>query len=67
MQNANKLKSINQKIAELTKQQKTIESKIVDSLSKRIATILIKKRLINIDIPTLLKKIENIIDEMNAK
>jgi hypothetical protein len=67
MKNANKLEAINQKIADLTKQQKAVESKIIDSLSKRIANILIKRRLSNIDVPAFLKKIENIIDEMNAK
>jgi hypothetical protein len=67
MRNANKLGVINQKIAELTRQQKTIESKIIDSLSKRIANILIKRHLTNIDVPAFLKKVENIIDEMNAK
>ncbi|MDR0606286.1 MAG: hypothetical protein LBG80_18560 [Bacteroidales bacterium] len=67
MRSANKLEAINQKIAELTKQQKAVESKIINSLSKRIAAILIRKRLTNIDVPAFLKKIENIIDEMNAK
>jgi hypothetical protein len=47
MKNANKLEAINQKIADLTKQQKAVESKIIDSLSKRIANILIKRRLTN--------------------
>jgi hypothetical protein len=67
MKNASKLDAINQKIAELTKQQKAVESKIIDSLSKRIAAILIKKRLTNIDVPAFLKKIENIIDEIDTK
>jgi flagellar biosynthesis chaperone FliJ len=67
MKSTNKLEAINQKIAELTKQQKAMESKIIDSLSKRIAAILIKKRLTNIDVSEFLKKIENIIDGMNVK
>jgi hypothetical protein len=67
MKNADKLETINQKIAVLTKQQKEIESKMIDSLSKRIAALLIKKHLTNIDISTFLKKIENIIDNMQAK
>jgi hypothetical protein len=67
MKNANKLETINQKIAVLTKRQKEIESKMIDSLSKRIAALLIKKRLTNIDVPAFLKKIEDIIDGMHAK
>ena len=67
MKNAKRLEAVNQKIAELTKKQKEIEAKMIDSVSKQVAALLIKKRAANMDIPSFLKKIEKLIDETNAK
>jgi hypothetical protein len=67
VKNSKKLEAINKKIAELTKKQIQIESKTIDSVSKQVASLLIKKRAANIDIPAFLKKIEAIINETNDK
>jgi hypothetical protein len=63
MKNADKLETINQKIAALATQKKAIENEIIQSVSKQVAAILIKKRATKINIPEFLKKIENIVDE----
>ncbi|MDR3179624.1 MAG: hypothetical protein LBT70_01880 [Holosporaceae bacterium] len=65
MKSSKKLDTINQKIAALATQKKAIENEIIQSVSKQVATILIKKHASKINIPEFLKKIENIVDEMN--
>jgi hypothetical protein len=59
-----RLDSINAKITELQKLQKKIEEDFVQSISKDIAKIFVKKKVYDIDKPTLLKKIEALIDEI---
>jgi uncharacterized protein YpiB (UPF0302 family) len=67
MNQIQKLDSINQKIAELSNQKKAIEEQIVLSVSKQVAAMIIKKHVTNIDVPKFLKKIEEIINEMNEE
>lgn len=67
MSNSKKLESINQKIANLQKLQKKIEDDFIQTISKDIARILVKKKSFNIDKPALLKKIETLIDESIKK
>jgi hypothetical protein len=67
VKNTKKLEIINQKIADLANQKKELEAQMVQSVSKQVASVLIKKRVSNIDIPAFMKKIETVIDEMNAK
>jgi len=67
MKNSKKLDTIKQKISALTKEQKQIEAKMVDSISKQVANIIIKKHATNIDISQFMKRVESLIDEMNSK
>jgi 3-deoxy-D-manno-octulosonic acid (KDO) 8-phosphate synthase len=66
MKNYKKLEILNQKIAKLSCLQKEIEAKILESVSKQIAGILLKKNVSSIDIPAFLKKVENLVDDINA-
>lgn len=63
MKQTKKLDSVNQKIAELTEKKKELESQMIESISKHIATLLIKKHAANINMKSFLKKISQIIDE----
>lgn len=62
MKNVKKIEQISEKIAELQKIQKQIESDFIQDLSKQIAKILIKKKAFNIDKSSLLSKIESVIE-----
>ena len=64
MENAKKLQQINNKIAELQELQKQLETKYIETLSKEIARIIIKKRAFNLDKSALLKKIEAAINDL---
>ncbi|MCR5224731.1 MAG: hypothetical protein K6C34_01485 [Alphaproteobacteria bacterium] len=64
MENAKKLQQINNKIAELQELQKQLETKYIETLSKEIARIIIKKRAFNLDKSALLKKIEAVINDL---
>ena len=64
MSNTKKLDNLNQKIAELVEKRKNLESKMIDSMAKHIASLLIKKRASDINIKEFIKRIEPIIDEM---
>lgn len=65
MKQTKKLNTVNQKIADLLDQKKDLENKMIDSISKQVATLLIKKRATNIDVKLFLKMIDSVIDEMN--
>jgi hypothetical protein len=67
MKQSKKLETINQKISALATQKKTLENQIIQSLSRQIAAILIKKHATKINIPEFLKKIEDIVDEFLAQ
>ena len=58
------LDNLNQKIAELMDKKKQIEDKMIASMSKHIASLLIKKHASDIDIKEFVKRIEPIIDDM---
>ena len=53
-----------QKIAELVNKKKNLETKMIASMPKHIASLLIRKRASDIDIKEFVKRIEPIIDEM---
>jgi hypothetical protein len=63
MKNSRKLEAVNQKIAKLSKLQKELEARTIDSLAKKIIALLLKKRALRINTPALLKNIEKFIDE----
>jgi uncharacterized protein YpiB (UPF0302 family) len=65
MKSSKKLDAINKKIVMLASQKKAVENEIIQSVSKQVATILIRKHATKINIPEFLKKIENVVDEMN--
>jgi hypothetical protein len=65
MKQSKKLEALNQKISAMETQKKAIEDQIIQSVSKQVAAILIKKHATKIDIPTFLKKIEIIVEEIN--
>ena len=65
MKQTKKLNTVNQKIADLLDQKKELENKMIESISKQVATLLIKKRATNIDVKLFLKMIDSVIDEMN--
>ena len=64
MSNTKNLDNLNQKIAELVEKRKNLESKMIDSMAKHIASLLIRKRASDIDIKEFIKRIEPIIDAM---
>lgn len=64
MKDTKKLEQINEKIAELQKVQKQLESEYVESLSKDIAKLLLKKRIFSIEKSAILNKIEAVINEL---
>ena len=63
MKQTKKLDKVNQKIAELTEKKKALENQMIESISKHIAALLIKKHASEINMKSFLKKIEQIIDE----
>ena len=64
MSNTKNLDNLNQKIAELVEKRKNLESKMIDSMARHIASVIIKKRASDIDIKEFIKRIEPLIDEM---
>lgn len=64
MKDIKKLEQINEKIAELQKVQKQLENEYVESLSKDIAKLLLKKRIFNIEKSIILNKIDAVINEL---
>ena len=64
MKDIKKLEQINEKIAELQKVQKQLENEYVESLSKDIAKLLLKKRIFNIEKSIILNKIDAAINEL---
>ena len=67
MKQTKKLDLVNQKIAELTAQKKTIENQMIDSISKQVAALLIKKHATDIDMKLFLQMVDSVIDEMIKK
>ena len=65
MKQTKKLDSVNQKIAELMSQKRDLENQMIQSISKHIAALLIKKHATNINLTEFAKRIEPIIDELN--
>ena len=65
MKQTKKLESINQKIAELISQKRDVENQLIQSISKHIASLLIKKHATNINLKEFIKRISPIIDELN--
>ena len=49
MKQTKKLDLVNQKLAELTAQKKELENEMIESISKQVAALLIKKRATDID------------------
>ena len=64
MKDIKKLEQINEKIAELQKVQKQLENDYVESLSKDIAKLLLKKRIFSIEKSAVLNKIDTVISEL---
>lgn len=64
MKNTKKIKQINEKIAELQKIQKQLENDFIESISRDIAKLLLKKKAFNIDKHTFIREIEKIIDKV---
>ena len=64
MKDAKKLEQINEKIAELQKLQKQLESEYVESLSKDIAKLLLKKKVFSIEKSVILNKIDDVINKL---
>ena len=64
MKDIKKLEQINEKIAELQKVQKQLENEYVESLSKDIAKLLLKKRIFSIEKSAVLNKIDTVISEL---
>ncbi len=65
MKQTKKLESINQKITELISQKRDVENQLIQSISKHIASLLIKKHATNINLKEFIKRISPIIDELN--
>ena len=67
MKQTKKLDLVNQKLAELTAQKKELENEMIESISKQVATLLIKKRATDIDMKLFLQMVDSVIDEMVKK
>lgn len=65
MKQIKKLDSVNQKIAELMAQKRDLENQMIQSISRNIAALLIKKHATNINMKEFAKRISPIIDELN--
>jgi hypothetical protein len=66
MKNSKKLELVNQKISKLESKKKDLENKMINDVARQIASLLVKKRALNINMPAFLKNIERIIDETSA-
>ncbi len=65
MKQTKKLESLNLKITELMSQKRDVENQLIQSISKHIASLLIKKHATNINLKEFIKRIDPIIDELN--
>ena len=64
MKNSERLEQINQKISQLQKMQKQLETKYIENITKKITKILIKKQAFKINKKILIKEIENVIKKL---
>ena len=67
MKQTKKLDLVNQKLAELMAQKKELENEMIESISKQVAALLIKKHATNIDMKLFLQMVDSVIDEMVKK
>ena len=65
MKQTKKLDSVNQKISELMAQKRDLENQMLQSISKHISSLLIKKHATNINMKEFINRISPIIDELN--
>ena len=65
MKQTKKLDSVNQKISELMAQKRDLENQMIQSISKHVSSLLIKKRATNINMKEFINRISPIIDELN--
>ena len=65
MKQTKKLESLNLKITELMSQKRDVENQLIQSISKHIASLFIKKHATNINLKEFIKRISPIIDELN--
>ena len=67
MKQTKKLDSVNQKLAELIAKKQELENEMIQSISKQVAALLIKKHATDIDMKLFLKMVDSVIDEMVKK
>ena len=65
MKQTKKLDSVNQKISELMAQKRDLENQMIQSISKHISSLFIKKHATNINMKDFINRISPIIDELN--
>ena len=65
MKQTKKLDSVNQKISELMVQKRDLENQMIQSISKHVSSLLIKKHATNINMKDFINRISPIIDELN--
>ena len=65
MKQTKKLDFVNQKISELMAQKRDLENQMIQSISKHISSLLIKKHATNINMKEFINRISPIIDELN--
>ena len=65
MKQTKKLDSVNQKISELMAQKRDLENQMIQSISKHISSLIIKKHATNINMKDFINRISPIIDELN--
>ena len=65
MKNSERLEQINQKISQLQKMQKQLETKYIENITKKITKVLIKKQAFKINKKILIKEIENVIKRLS--
>lgn len=65
MKQTKKLDSVNQKISELMAQKRDLENQMIQSISKHVSSLLIKKHATNINMNEFINRISPIIDELN--
>ena len=62
-----KLDSVNQKLEELIAKKHELENEMIQSISKQVAALLIKKHATDIDMKLFLQMVDSVIDEMVKK
>ena len=67
MKQTKKLDSVNQKLAELIAKKQELENEMIQSISKQVAALLIKKHATDIDMKLFLQLVDSVIDEMVKK